>query len=44
VRHAEGAAPVNSLPREEMSPTMGAGVEAEPSSDVASSMEAVGED
>ena len=43
VRHAEGAAPVNSLPRDEMSVACGAD-EADPSSEVVSSVEAVAED
>ena len=44
MRHAEGAEPMNSLPREDMSPTMGAGVVTVSSSEVASPVVAVGED
>ena len=44
VRHAEGAAPVNSLPRDEMSVSVCAADEADPSSEVVLSVEAVAED
>jgi len=41
VRHAEGAAPVNSLPRDEMSVSVCGVDEADPASEVVSSVDAV---